>query len=257
MSNNGVPSMSTPAALFWILVGLCVPGLGAESHRQPWETYLQFYRRHPRDCEPWVVQLDSGQKPAEGKPAPRNAQRITLTSRPSDTTPYLDAVSEFLCTLMTHGTDRYGAEQSSLFADILDIQTLRMPDGLPQGLPGQRPQDRSYPGGNLAHDMLTLLTMKHVSRLTGDPKYATEWGNAAFWGLPTTREWRPGLQRRGEIRHPLPCDLQTPQQRRAPSVRQRCMGLLSDWRSSIRQGSVSRQVGRTDRSLARPARSHR
>ncbi len=86
-------------------------------------------------------------------------------------TKYLDAVTEFLDTLIEDGTDRYGPEDSPMFCSILGLQSHRLPDEAPPLLEGQRNADRAYPGGNLEHDMLTLLTMDHVSEIQGEPRY--------------------------------------------------------------------------------------
>jgi hypothetical protein len=108
------------------------------------------------------------------KPAEVDGTRIVrkpaALSIPNNTK-YLAPVLGCLDTLIGEGTDRYGSEHSPMFCSVLDLKTRRMPDKAPQLLPGQRAADRAFPGGNLQHDLHTLLVMYHVSRLTGDRRY--------------------------------------------------------------------------------------
>jgi len=87
------------------------------------------------------------------------------------TSRYLGPVIGCLDTLMSEGTDRYGREHSPMFSSILDLKTHRIPENAPPLLPLQRKVDRAFPGGNLQHDLHTLLVMYHVSRLTGADRY--------------------------------------------------------------------------------------
>ena len=54
---------------------------------------------------------------------------------------------------------------------MVDLKTHRIPKKAPSLLRDQRKSDRAYPGGNLQHDLFTLLAMRHVSKLTGDDRY--------------------------------------------------------------------------------------
>jgi len=144
-----------------------------------------FYLGHPTECEPLHVRLDPRKKPKQGKPAPpseavsallettegNTAERGDVSREAS--TKYLDPVLKHLDTMITEGTDRYGSERSPMFCSILDLKTHRLPEKAPPLLPGQRAADRAFPGGNLHHDLLTLLTMYHVSRFSDNDLYAT------------------------------------------------------------------------------------
>ncbi|MBN2293181.1 MAG: hypothetical protein JXM70_12190 [Pirellulales bacterium] len=86
---------------------------------------------------------------------------------------YYDAAVGCIRTLMRDGTDRYGKEHSPMFSSILDLKTHSMPAEAPSLLPLQRKGDRAFPGGNLHHDIFTLLAMYHLMKITGDECYAT------------------------------------------------------------------------------------
>jgi len=77
-----------------------------------------------------------------------------------------------LDTLIEDCTDTYGSEHSPMFCSLVDLKTHRVPKKAPPLLREQRTSDRAYPGGNLQHDMFTLLAMYHVSDLTGNDRYA-------------------------------------------------------------------------------------
>ena len=81
---------------------------------------------------------------------------------------YLGPVLGCLDTLIEDCTDTYGSEHSPMFCSLVDLKTHRIPKKAPPLLRQQRKSDRAYPGGNLQHDMFTLLAMYHVSTLTGD-----------------------------------------------------------------------------------------
>lgn len=89
-----------------------------------------------------------------------------------ETTRYFDAAVGCLETLMRDCVDTYGPEHSPMFCSVVDLKTHRMPEKAPPLLRGQRKADRAFPGGNLQHDLFTLLAMYHVSKLTGDGRYA-------------------------------------------------------------------------------------
>jgi hypothetical protein len=90
----------------------------------------------------------------------------------SKTSRYLGPVLGCLDTLIEDCTDTYGSEHSPMFCSLVDLKTHRIPKKAPPLLREQRKSDRAYPGGNLQHDMFTLLAMYHVSDLTGNDRYA-------------------------------------------------------------------------------------
>ena len=85
---------------------------------------------------------------------------------------YLEPVIGCLDTLIEDCTDTYGSEHSPMFCSLVDLKTHRIPAKAPPLMREQRKSDRAFPGGNLQHDMFTLLAMYHASRLTGDERYA-------------------------------------------------------------------------------------
>ena len=87
-------------------------------------------------------------------------------------TKYYGAAVGCIDTLIRDGTDKYGTEHSPMFSSILDLKTRRMPSEPPTLLPLQRQCDRAFPGGNLHHDIFTLLAMYHVAEMTGERRYA-------------------------------------------------------------------------------------
>jgi hypothetical protein len=94
------------------------------------------------------------------------------TARAPKNARYLGPVIGCLDTLIEDCTDTYGAEHSPMFCSLVDLETHRIPEKAPPLLREQRKADRAYPGGNLQHDMFTLLAMYHVGELTGDDRYA-------------------------------------------------------------------------------------
>ncbi len=99
---------------------------------------------------------------------------------------------------------RAGEPYEGLIPSILDRETGRLPDALPPPIPGQRMEDRSYPGTNLMHDQPLLATMSALAVALGRSRYKTAvdaylghwakcctdtptglfpWGEHAFWDL--------------------------------------------------------------------------
>jgi hypothetical protein len=97
-----------------------------------------------------------------------------------------------------------------LMPSLLDRQTGKMLDELPQAIPGQRLTDRAHLGCNLIHDEAFLQTCYALSRHLGEPRFAAgadrylhyfathcagsasglfPWGEHSFWHL---REHRIG-----------------------------------------------------------------
>lgn len=83
-----------------------------------------------------------------------------------------------LDTLLTKGTDRYGAVQSDMFVAILDVNTLDSPqnpawlDSEAYWEPG-RSHRRSMAGANFWYDQETIRAMYRLSSMTGDTHYAS------------------------------------------------------------------------------------
>lgn len=99
-------------------------------------------------------------------------ERIVCPAEPFDPAKgYLHYARSCLDTLISEGTDRYGTVHSPMFASLLDMETHRIPDDVPNPVPGQRSGDRAVRGGNLFHDVMMLQACDLVTKLTGDPKY--------------------------------------------------------------------------------------
>ncbi|MGI5817330.1 MAG: hypothetical protein ACOX9R_04460 [Armatimonadota bacterium] len=88
---------------------------------------------------------------------------------------YLGYARSFLDTMIEHGTDRYGEVHSPQWAGILDLQTRAHPE---VELPtvhcisdNQRRGDRILYGGNIQHDVMTIMAAQHISEITGEDRY--------------------------------------------------------------------------------------
>jgi len=111
-----------------------------------------------------------------------------------------------------------------LFPSVLDCASEQMPWSLPASIEGQRDEDRSFPGSNLAHDHSTLRTMLDVAAVTGKTHYADAarvylhrfathcantgsglfpWGEHSFWNLIEDRPGNsyPLFRTRGRVTH--------------------------------------------------------
>ncbi|GIU77174.1 MAG: hypothetical protein KatS3mg005_0412 [Bryobacteraceae bacterium] len=130
---------------------------------------------------------------------------------------YREAVRLFLDTMIEKGTDRYGPEHSPLFAAMLDLDRLALPevrlpadyftrDDLPEalghGIPappvGIRPTDRSPLGNNLEHDIMLLKTLYAFSQVTGEPRYARHADAVLEFWLKRCQSPATGLMYSGE-----------------------------------------------------------
>ncbi len=139
---------------------------------------------------------------------------------PADLPPgrYLEVARAFVDTMMARGTDRYGATHSPLFAAMLDLNTMALPNpsppeeffrgrggqiqsigfGLPNPPVGVRPGDRAPLGNNLEHDIMLLQSMFKLSELTGDRKYADHAGAYLRFWLLHCQSPATGLMAAGE-----------------------------------------------------------
>lgn len=130
---------------------------------------------------------------------------------------YREAVRCFLDTMIEKGTDRYGAERSPLFAAMLDLDRMALPevrlpenyftkDDLPEavghGIPdppvGIRPTDRSPLGNNLEHDIMMLKTLYAFSEVTGEPRYSKHADAVLEFWLRRCQSPATGLMYSGE-----------------------------------------------------------
>jgi hypothetical protein len=131
---------------------------------------------------------------------------------------YLQIARTFVDTMMAKGTDRYGTVQSPLFAALLDLETLSLPNpnppseffearsgqlraigfGFPNPPVGVRSGDRAPLGNNLEHDIMLLKAMYRLSEITGDRKYAEHAGAYLRFWLVNCQSPATGLMASGE-----------------------------------------------------------
>ncbi len=134
----------------------------------------------------------------------------------ADPVSYREVVRTFFDTMIEKGTDRYGAEHSPLFAAMLDLDRMALPEarmpaselarempqarghGIPEPPVGVRPTDRSPLGNNLEHDLMLLKAMIAFSEITGEPRYRDHaFRILAFW-LERCQSPATGLMYSGE-----------------------------------------------------------
>lgn len=128
--------------------------------------------KHSRPVPPPNPKAKKPEAPIDPAKAPNTTPIPAAIPAGVKKTTYLEAVVRFLDTLMRKGTDTYGKQHSPMFCSILDLKTQQMPEKPPALLPGQRPQDRAYPGGNLNQDLFTLMTMYHTSSYLRQDRFA-------------------------------------------------------------------------------------
>ena len=84
---------------------------------------------------------------------------------------YLEVVQTFADTLLEHGRDHYGPENTPLWAAMLDAESLSMPGAQGLANAGLRSAERAVGGSNLQHDVITIQALDRLSDVTGDPRY--------------------------------------------------------------------------------------
>lgn len=85
---------------------------------------------------------------------------------------YLTVVRRTVDVILENGRDTYGDEHSEMIISVLDRKSGKPLRSLPQAPQGVRHSDRVGPGGSNANLQQDLYrTMRHLSRLTGDPRY--------------------------------------------------------------------------------------
>jgi hypothetical protein len=134
------------------------------------EVYVVDKTTQTRDVRPSPV---PGEKPSERLLLSRAmGEKIIFPGERFDPAKgYLHYARSFLDTMIREGTDRYGPVPSPMFASLLDMETHRNPEDIPDNIPGQRLGDRAVRGGNLFHDVMLLRAADYVTELTGETKY--------------------------------------------------------------------------------------
>ena len=120
---------------------------------------------------------------------------------PETSTKYLDTVQRACDTILKEGTDRYGKQKTGMILSALKRQSGRPihDPNLPKPPHGARNSDRTGAGGsnaNVQQDLYRVLN--HLSRLTGDAKYAAASKKALIDFLVTTQNPDTGLLAWGE-----------------------------------------------------------
>lgn len=118
---------------------------------------------------------------------------------PAGSSRYLDMVRRTADALLEHGRDSYGQQHSAMILSVLDAKTARPLAALPRAPAGVRQGDRTGPGGsnaNLQQDLYRAL--QHLSRLTGDERYARAVRDALVDFLRITQHPDTGLLAWGE-----------------------------------------------------------
>jgi len=99
-------------------------------------------------------------------------------ARADDGKPYLNAVCKFADTVLAHGRDTYGDEQSPLFADGLHVTTLRPVVW--------KWHDQEWVLSNLASQQPLLRALDGLTALTGQEKYRQAAEEAVRYALDRT-----------------------------------------------------------------------
>ncbi len=112
---------------------------------------------------------------------------------------YLDVVRRTADVILENGRDTYGEQKSGMILSLLDRKTARPLSSLPKAPAGIRHGDRTGLGGsnaNLQQDLYRAL--QHLSRLTGDARYAQAAHAALVDFLQITQHADTGLLAWGE-----------------------------------------------------------
>ena len=113
--------------------------------------------------------------------------------------PYLQVAKRTADTLLEHGVDHWGSQKTGMVASVLDRQTLEPPEKMPGSPGGNRQSDRCVPYGSNANLQQNLYQgWIHLSRITGDSRYAKAAEAAMVDFLRVTQNPETGLLAWGE-----------------------------------------------------------
>ena len=84
---------------------------------------------------------------------------------------YLDLVRTFADTLLSAGLDQYGTRSTAMWASVIDVKDLSVPQRGVKPTEGVRPHDRAVGGSNYYHDVMTMKVFEALSEISGDEKY--------------------------------------------------------------------------------------
>lgn len=85
---------------------------------------------------------------------------------------YLNYARIQLDTLLEHGMDVHGEVKSNLWASVMDIEELVVPEGGIKPTEGVWEYDRALGGSNLYHELDTIKSLDLLSVLSGGSNYA-------------------------------------------------------------------------------------
>ncbi len=101
---------------------------------------------------------------------------------------YLSYVKNYADAMIQNGRDVYGAEQSPLFASVLNRQTFQVDESIDTiSISGVRVTDRSVTGANMIHDVDLFETLYALTPITGDTRYEEEADKAMNFFFNTCR----------------------------------------------------------------------
>ncbi|MEX0642553.1 MAG: dockerin type I domain-containing protein [Pirellulales bacterium] len=106
---------------------------------------------------------------------------------------YLSYVTESLDNLIAHGTDRYGAVQSSLLVSNLDVTTKNNPlaselAAADESWRVERRERRAPGGSNFLHNQSVYQAMEKASLVTGNPAYSQFVDSNFDWALTNLKD---------------------------------------------------------------------
>ena len=110
---------------------------------------------------------------------------------------YLSVARLYADTLIGKGRDRYGAQNSPLFAVTLNPE-LTLYKEVPPAPEGIRVSDRVIWGANPMHDQNLYQVLYALSRVTGDPKYSQQADETLRWFFDNCQSEKTGLMAWGE-----------------------------------------------------------
>ncbi|HEV7301558.1 MAG TPA: hypothetical protein VGN72_19495 [Tepidisphaeraceae bacterium] len=127
------------------------------------------------------------------------ASTAQTTTQPADPQRYLQVVQRTADTLLDTGVDTYGSEKTGMILSVLDRKTGKPLTKLPKAPHGVRWGDRTGPGGSNANLQQDLYrTLYHLSRITGDKRYAEASDKALSDFLRIAQHSETGLYAWGE-----------------------------------------------------------
>ena len=130
-------------------------------------------------------------------PATSATTTPALAEKASESPDYLSVARLYADTLIGKGRDRYGAQNSPLFAVTLNPELTLYKD-VPPAPSGIRVSDRVIWGANPMHDQNLYQVLYALSQISGDPKYGRQADEALRWFFDNCQSEKTGLMAWGE-----------------------------------------------------------